>query len=278
MTTSYAVTNLLLSERSRPSTSLTAEAQYGLDFLSKMWDAKNGVLYAQVGVGGGSSKENFVGDHDVWRLPEADDKLNVKAGDENYYIKYRPVFAANKAGQKISPNLAGRVAAAFAVAAQNLAATDRTKATQYLSTAAAIYGLANTAGGSIVSPTRTATTPSRPIWTTWSWAPRSWRWPRTRWATTAPAPGRPTPASGPRRTWPVVTRARSTSTTPSALGPRRPGQAAAPEELPKVDVTEAHSRGDLAPPAVRRCRRGRQEPVPHRRLRHRLRRGQPQLR
>ncbi|WP_345030948.1 glycoside hydrolase family 9 protein, partial [Kutzneria kofuensis] len=151
VTTSYAVTNLLLSERSRPSTSLTAEAQYGLDFLSKMWDAKNGVLYAQVGVGGGSSKENFVGDHDVWRLPEADDKLNVKAGDENYYIKYRPVFAANKAGQKISPNLAGRVAAAFAVAAQNLAATDRTKATQYLSTAAAIYGLANTAGGSIVS-------------------------------------------------------------------------------------------------------------------------------
>ena len=150
-TTSYAVTNLLLSERARPSASLNAEAQYGLDFLSKMWDAKNGVLYAQVGVGGGSSKENFVGDHDVWRLPEADDKLSVRAGDANYYIKYRPVFAANKAGQKISPNLAGRVAAAFAVAAQNLAATDKAKATQYLGTAAAIYGLADTAGGSIVS-------------------------------------------------------------------------------------------------------------------------------
>jgi endoglucanase len=151
VTTSYAVTNLLLSARSRPSTSLNAEAQYGLDFLSKMWDAKTGVLYAQVGVGGGSSKENFLGDHDVWRLPEADDKLSVKVGDENYYIKNRPVFAANKAGAKISPNLAGRVAAAFAVAAQNLAATDKAKATQYLSTAASIYGLADTAGGSVVS-------------------------------------------------------------------------------------------------------------------------------
>ena len=150
-TTSYAVTNLLLSQRARPSTSLNTEAQYGLDFLSKMWDAKDGVLYAQVGVGGGSSKENFLGDHDVWRLPEADDKLSVKAGDDQYYVKYRPVFAANKAGEKISPNLAGRVAAAFAVAAQNLATSDKTKAAQYLNTAAAIYALANTAGGSIVS-------------------------------------------------------------------------------------------------------------------------------
>jgi len=151
VTTSYAVTNLLLSQRVRPSASLGAEAQYGLDFLSKMWDAKTGVLYAQVGVGGGSSKENFAGDHDVWRLPEADDKLSVKVGDENYYIKNRPVFAANKAGAKISPNLAGRVAAAFAVAAQNLATSDKSKATQYLSTAASIYALADTGGGSIVS-------------------------------------------------------------------------------------------------------------------------------
>ncbi|MFC0433061.1 glycoside hydrolase family 9 protein [Kutzneria buriramensis] len=150
-TTSYAVTNLLLSERARGSASLTTEARYGLDFLGKMWDAKNGVLYAQVGVGGGSSKENFDGDHDVWRLPEADDALNVKPGDADYYVKFRPVFAANKAGAKISPNLAGRVAAAFAVAAQNLAATDKTKAQQYLSTAAAIYALADTSGGSIVS-------------------------------------------------------------------------------------------------------------------------------
>lgn len=150
-TTSYAVTNLLLAQRTRASTSLNAEAQYGLDFLNKMWDGKSGVLYAQVGVGGGSSKENFLGDHDVWRLPEADDKLSVKAGDESYYLKYRPVFAANKAGQQISPNLAGRVAAAFAVAAQNLAATDKTKAAQYLNTAAAIFALADTAGGDIVS-------------------------------------------------------------------------------------------------------------------------------
>ena len=150
-TTSYTVANLLLAQRAHPNTALGAEAQFGLDYLNKMWDAKNGVLYAQVGIGIGSTKDNFVGDHEVWRLPEADDALNVKAGDQDYYIKYRPVFAANKTGAKISPNLAGKTATAFALAAQNLAATDKAKATQYLSTAAAIYGLANTAGGNIVS-------------------------------------------------------------------------------------------------------------------------------
>ncbi|QUQ68697.1 glycoside hydrolase family 9 protein [Kutzneria sp. CA-103260] len=150
-TASYSVVNLLLSQRVHPSAALNAEARYGLDYLGKMWDAKNGVLYAQVGIGIGSTKDNFVGDHEVWRLPEADDALNVKPGDKDYYIKYRPVFAANKPGDKISPNLAGRMAAAFALAAQNLAATDQAKAMQYLATASSIYALANTAGGSIVS-------------------------------------------------------------------------------------------------------------------------------
>ncbi|AHI00800.1 glycoside hydrolase family 9 protein [Kutzneria viridogrisea] len=150
-TTSYAVTNLLLSQRSNPSAALAAESRYGLDWLEKMWDGDKGVLYAQVGVGNGGSKGDFVGDHDVWRLPEADDALNVKPGDSQYYVKYRPVFRANNPGQSISPNLAGRVAAAFAVAAQNLAASDRATATRYLATAAAVYGKANTSGGSLVS-------------------------------------------------------------------------------------------------------------------------------
>ncbi|MFC0430559.1 glycoside hydrolase family 9 protein [Kutzneria buriramensis] len=150
-TASYSVTNLLLSQRAHPNAALAAEAQYGLDYLNKMWDARNGVLYAQVGIGIGNPKDNFVGDHEVWRLPEADDALTAPVGDKNYYIKYRPVFAANKPGEKISPNLAGRMAASFALAAQNLAATDKAKAAQYLSTAATIYALANTAGGSIVS-------------------------------------------------------------------------------------------------------------------------------
>jgi len=147
-TASYTVTNLLLSQRSHPNAALAAEAQYGLDYLNKMWDSKNDVLYAQVGIGVGNGRD-FVGDHEVWRLPEADDALTVKPGDKDYFIKYRPVFAANKPGEKISPNLAGRMAAAFALAAQN--ATDKVKAKQYLATAASIYALANTSGGGIVS-------------------------------------------------------------------------------------------------------------------------------
>ncbi|KAA2259555.1 hypothetical protein F0L68_21785 [Solihabitans fulvus] len=150
-TTSYAVTNLLLSQRVQATPTVAAEARHGLDWLGRMWNQQTGVLYAQVGVGGGSSKANFVGDHDVWRLPEADDALNVKPGDSAYYVKYRPVFAANQAGKPISPNLAGRVAAAFAVAAQNIAGTDQARAKQYLATAAAIYGKADTSGGAIVS-------------------------------------------------------------------------------------------------------------------------------
>jgi endoglucanase len=106
------------------------------------------VLYAQVGIGVGNAKD-FVGDHEVWRLPEADDALTAKPGDKDYFIKYRPVFAANKAGERLGPNLAGRMAAAFALAAQNT--TDKAKAKQYLSTAASIYALANTSGGSVVS-------------------------------------------------------------------------------------------------------------------------------
>ncbi|MFD1050604.1 glycoside hydrolase family 9 protein, partial [Kibdelosporangium lantanae] len=106
-TTSYTVINLLLSQRTHRTTALAAEAQFGLDYLGKMWDPAKGVLYAQVGIGIGDGR-SFVGDHEVWRLPEADDALNPKPGDKDYYIKYRPVFAANKAGARISPNLAGR--------------------------------------------------------------------------------------------------------------------------------------------------------------------------
>ena len=65
-------------------------------------------LYAQVGIGTGSEEFGFVGDHDVWRLPEADDRLNVRPGDSEYYIKYRPVFrAARRAEDQPEPGRAG---------------------------------------------------------------------------------------------------------------------------------------------------------------------------
>ncbi len=52
-----------------------------------MWDDTKGVLYFQVGIGDGNNK--ILGDHDTWRLPEADDKLNTNVGNDDYFIKYR---------------------------------------------------------------------------------------------------------------------------------------------------------------------------------------------
>ena len=49
----------------------TAEATFGADFLERMWDDPTGTLYYQVGIGEGNGK--IVGDHDIWRLPQADD-------------------------------------------------------------------------------------------------------------------------------------------------------------------------------------------------------------
>ena len=70
------------------------------------------------GIGSGSDRLHVLGDHDVWRLPEADDAANPAVGSPDYFISHRPLFAANAPGQQISPNLAGRVAAAFALQAQ----------------------------------------------------------------------------------------------------------------------------------------------------------------
>jgi hypothetical protein len=92
-------------------------ARWGVDWLKKMWNAKTGVLYMQVGIGDGNGS-SVLGDHDLWRLPEADDALNAKPGDPKYFLEHRPVFRANAPGEPVSPNLAGRVAASFALCYQ----------------------------------------------------------------------------------------------------------------------------------------------------------------
>ena len=68
-----------------------------------MWDPKAGVLYAQVGIGSGSDRLGIFGDHDVWRLPEADDAANPPVGSPDYFISHRPLFAANRAGPADQP-------------------------------------------------------------------------------------------------------------------------------------------------------------------------------
>ncbi|MEJ2859068.1 MULTISPECIES: glycoside hydrolase family 9 protein [unclassified Saccharothrix] len=141
--TAYSTASLLFAHRAEPKAALRAEAEFGLRWLDKVWDAEKGVLYAQVGIGTGSEEHGFLGDHDVWRLPEDDDRLDVKPGDEKYFIKHRPVFRANKPGEKISPNLVGRVTASFALAAQ--LERDPRKARWYLEQAASLFAQAKTA-------------------------------------------------------------------------------------------------------------------------------------
>jgi endoglucanase len=144
--TAYSAAELLLVQRGlhREDHALAAETRHGLRWLDKVWDERHKVLYAQVGLGTGSERFGFVGDHDVWRLPEADDALRVRPGDDEYFIKYRPVFRAAPPGARISPNLAGRVAAAFALGAQVEARRDHQRARALLRAAASVFAMART--------------------------------------------------------------------------------------------------------------------------------------
>ena len=86
-----------------------------------MWDDPTRTLYYQVGIGEGNAKT--AGDHDIWRLPQADDTYG--GTDPHFrYIRNRPVFRAGPPGSKISPNLAGRDAAALAEAYQLFKTSD----------------------------------------------------------------------------------------------------------------------------------------------------------
>jgi endoglucanase len=146
-TTAYALIAMLIVQRDGMSPDgLDAETRHGLDWLDKMWDADTETLYTQVGIGSGLQigSRSFLGDHDTWRLPEADDQLDVQPGEQRYYQRYRPVFRAADAGDTLSPNLAGRVAAAFALAAQIEAADNADRANIYLAAAAHVFDLART--------------------------------------------------------------------------------------------------------------------------------------
>jgi endoglucanase len=145
-TAAYGDAVLFASERalgaSAPA-SLDAEAHYGEAWLSKMWDQSTETLYLQVGIGSGNSAGTFTGDHDLWRLPQADDGDTAAA--DRYSAAHRPTFTAAAPGAKISPNLAGRVSAAFALAAQVDAARDPSRAAAEYQAATSLYAQANTA-------------------------------------------------------------------------------------------------------------------------------------
>ena len=107
-----------------------------------MWDDSTRTFYYQVGIGTGNAKT--VGDHDIWRLPQADDTFG--GTDPLYrYIRNRPVFRAGPPGSLISPNLAGRSAAAFGLCFQVFKTTDPAFANRCLLAGQHIFDLADTA-------------------------------------------------------------------------------------------------------------------------------------
>jgi len=125
-----------------PTSDFTAEARFGTDWLLRMWDDTNRTFYYQVGIGTGNA--GAAGDHDIWRLPQADDTLG--GTDPLYrYIRNRPVFRAGPPGSLISPNLAGRSAAAFGLCFQVFRTTDPAFANRCLLAGQHIFDLADTA-------------------------------------------------------------------------------------------------------------------------------------
>jgi endoglucanase len=148
-TTSYAVDLMELGVRDFPAqmgaastrSNFTEEARFGVEWLLRMWNDSARTLYYQVGIGEGNA--SAIGDHDIWRLPQEDDSF---AGSNPLYrfIRHRPVFRAGAPGSPISPNLAGRDAAAFAECFELFASTRPELADRCLLAAEHIFELANT--------------------------------------------------------------------------------------------------------------------------------------
>ncbi len=148
-TATYADGLMEIAQRDFPGQypTLGPEANFGLRWLEKLWKPLRKVLYIQVGIGNGNASNTIQGDYNFWFLPQAEDKLNVRKGGNpgpsGYYVKYRPVFEAAAPGKLVSPELAGRFAADFGLAAQ-LDARTRPAALHLLSLARGVYGMAQT--------------------------------------------------------------------------------------------------------------------------------------
>ena len=126
------------------SSDFRAEARFGIEWLLRMWNSSSKRLAYQVdntqdwnfygegypassaGSCGGTYASPFclVTEYDIWTLPQAADTFQ-QSGDPmpcdpytTIYICNRPVYTDVPKTPSISPNLAGRLAAAFAVCSQ----------------------------------------------------------------------------------------------------------------------------------------------------------------
>ena len=151
-TASYADALMLIAARDFPGSydMLQPEATFGLQWITKLWNPARKVLYAQVGIGNGNASNTIQGDYNFWFLPQQEDRMNVSPGGNPgptaYYVKYRPVFEAAPPGKPVSPDLAGRFAADFALGAQLAAGDDPAQARHLLSLARGVYAMAKTTG------------------------------------------------------------------------------------------------------------------------------------
>jgi endoglucanase len=152
------------------SSDFSNEARFGVNWLTKMWDDNTRTLYYQVdnsqdwdyyGEGDPSSASGNCGgtyatpfclitEYDIWTLPQAADNYQQQGDpgpcdpDTTFVICHRPVFLAAAAGSPISPNLAGRLSADFALCYQLNHASNPTLAGNCLKSAEDVFALADT--------------------------------------------------------------------------------------------------------------------------------------
>jgi endoglucanase len=152
------------------STDFSAESRFGIQWLLKMWGGASTSAFAyQVdntqdwnyyGEGNPASAAGNCGgtyntpyclitEYDIWTLPQAADNYQ-QAGDSKpcdplttFYICNRPVYAIPPSTQTISPNLAGRLAASFAVCYQLNRTQNASLANQCLGAAEQVFSRAN---------------------------------------------------------------------------------------------------------------------------------------
>lgn len=151
------------------SSDFTDEAAFGLRWLMKMWDDSTKMLNYQVdnsqdwdyyGMGDPASTAGYCGgtynspyclitEYDIWTLPQAADNYDQPGDPEpcdpltTYYICNRAVFPALPKGSPVSPNLAGRLSASFALCYQLNRSSAPHLAHTCLREAEEIYALAN---------------------------------------------------------------------------------------------------------------------------------------
>ena len=152
------------------SSDFTNEANFGVNWLMKMWNDETKTLYYQVdnsqdwdyyGEGDPSSASGNCGgsyvtpyclitEYDIWTLPQVADNYRQPGDPEpcdpysTFFICNRPVYIAAPAGAPISPNLAGRLSADFALCYMLNQSTNPALANRCLKNAEDIFALADT--------------------------------------------------------------------------------------------------------------------------------------